>query len=90
MDYVPFDGYIAELHEGERVLTKEENQRFSEGIGDVQTQSNSSSKNSQKMQVNNYFTITANKEEDWKKVGEIVREEIERREEEREIQEGDI
>lgn len=90
LDYVPFDGYIAELHEGERVLTKEENQRFSEGIGDVQTQSNSSSKNSQKMQVNNYFTITANKEEDWKKVGEIVREEIERREEEREIQEGDI
>ncbi|WP_209511581.1 hypothetical protein [Sedimentibacter acidaminivorans] len=24
--YVPFDGYIAELHEGERVLTKEQNQ----------------------------------------------------------------
>lgn len=24
LDYVPFDGYIARLHEGERVLTKEE------------------------------------------------------------------
>lgn len=30
--YVPFDGYIAELHKGERVLTKEENSAFS-GLG---------------------------------------------------------
>lgn len=28
--HVPKDGYIAELHQGERVLTKEENSRFSE------------------------------------------------------------
>lgn len=27
--YVPFDGYMAELHKGERVLTREENARFS-------------------------------------------------------------
>lgn len=29
--YVPFNGYIAELHRGERVLTAEENQRYSSG-----------------------------------------------------------
>lgn len=29
LDYVPFDGYIAELHRGERVLTAEENARYS-------------------------------------------------------------
>lgn len=29
--YVPFNGYIAELHQGERVLTAEENQRYSNG-----------------------------------------------------------
>lgn len=32
LDYVPYDGYIAELHRGERVLTAEENRR---GYGDV-------------------------------------------------------
>jgi len=26
--YVPFDGYIAEVHEGERILTKDENKRY--------------------------------------------------------------
>lgn len=29
LDYVPYDGYVAELHEGERVLTKEENKDYS-------------------------------------------------------------
>lgn len=31
LEYVPFDGYIAELHQGERVLTREENQHYSDG-----------------------------------------------------------
>lgn len=35
LDYVPRDNYIAELHEGERVLTKEENKRYSEGSGQI-------------------------------------------------------
>ena len=28
LDYVPFDGYNARLHEGERVLTKKENEAY--------------------------------------------------------------
>ena len=31
LDYVPFNGYVAELHKGERVLTAEENKRYNEG-----------------------------------------------------------
>lgn len=31
LSYVPYDGYVAELHEGERVLTKEENSNFRSG-----------------------------------------------------------
>jgi len=31
LDYVPFDGYRATLHQGERVLTQEENKRYSKG-----------------------------------------------------------
>lgn len=31
--YVPFDGYIAQLHQGERVLTKKENEEYSKGSG---------------------------------------------------------
>lgn len=32
LNYVPYDGYIAELHKGERVLTEDENQSFAGGI----------------------------------------------------------
>ena len=30
LDYVPKDNYVARLHKGERVLTKEENEAYSE------------------------------------------------------------
>ena len=28
LDYVPYNGYIAQLHQGERVLTKSENEEY--------------------------------------------------------------
>ena len=31
LDYVPFDGYVAQLHKGERVLTKEESKEYAGG-----------------------------------------------------------
>lgn len=31
LDYVPYDGYIAQLHQGERVLTQQENKEYNEG-----------------------------------------------------------
>lgn len=33
LSYVPYDGYIAELHEGERVLTKQQNKDYNKGTG---------------------------------------------------------
>lgn len=33
LSYVPYDGYVAELHKGERVLTAEENARYSSTSG---------------------------------------------------------
>lgn len=35
LDYVPFDGYVAQLHKGERVLTKQENETYTNGNSSV-------------------------------------------------------
>lgn len=35
LDYVPFDGYNARLHEGERVLTKKENKEYTQSMQGV-------------------------------------------------------
>lgn len=37
LDFVPFDGYVAELHKGERVLTADENRQYSNGGGNGTT-----------------------------------------------------
>ena len=65
LNYVPFDGYIAELHKGERVLTKDENESI---FGNLRnrlhsaTQSNQSENNSKATnvtyQINNTFSFT--------------------------------
>lgn len=33
LDYVPYNGYVAELHKGERVLTKQENEEYNNSRG---------------------------------------------------------
>lgn len=35
LSYVPYDGYRAELHKGERILTKEENENYNRGSGNT-------------------------------------------------------
>ena len=39
LDYVPYDNYLARLHEGERVLTKEENAQYMALLGDAKAPS---------------------------------------------------
>ena len=65
LNYVPFDGYIAELHKGERVLTKDENESI---FGNLRnrihnasqgTQSESTSKTANiTYEINNTFSFT--------------------------------
>ena len=39
LDYVPYDNFLARLHEGERVLTKEENAQYMALLGDAKAPS---------------------------------------------------
>ena len=77
LSYVPRDNYIAKLHEGERVLTKRENEQYSA---------------TKKSSGNNYvINITVNntgRETDWNKLGEFIVRKIKSYEEEKEIAEG--
>lgn len=77
LSYVPHDNYVAELHEGERVLTKKENENYSK----VRTKSGNV--------YNLNFNINASGNEiDWNRIGNLIVEKIKKFEEEREIAEG--
>ena len=65
LNYVPFDGYIAELHKGERVLTKDENEsifgslrnRLQNATQSSKSENSTSSENPITYQIYNSFTF---------------------------------
>ena len=77
LSYVPHDNYVANLHEGERVLTKKENENYSK------VRTNKGNVYNLNFNINN-----PNNEIDWNKVGEMIVSKIKKFEEEREIAEG--
>ena len=65
LDYVPFDGYIAELHKGERVLTEEENNNYNQILNN-----SSEKRNVNKENINNF--ASSNEAKSNKKIKVVV------------------
>lgn len=84
LNYVPFDGYIAELHKGERVLTKDENEsifgslrnRLQNATQSSKSENNTSSEKSITYQIYNSFTFNGVSEDTKNSIIENLQEKL--------------
>ena len=84
LNYVPFDGYIAELHKGERVLTKDENESIFGSLRNrlqnaTQSSKSENSTNSEKSityQIYNSFTFNGVSEDTKNSIIENLQEKL--------------
>ena len=84
LNYVPFDGYIAELHKGERVLTKDENEsifgslrnRLQNATQSSKSENSISSEKSITYQIYNSFTFNGVSEDTKNSIIENLQEKL--------------
>lgn len=84
LNYVPFDGYIAKLHKGERVLTKDENEsifgslrnRLQNATQSSKSENSTSSEKSITYQIYNSFTFNGVSEDTKNSIIENLQEKL--------------